>query len=185
MKYGLSILATFAVLGLLGLVFPYTGFYNVAATEGHTGLEEWYLSTLSRRSIQSRAGEIEVPTSLADSGAVARGAMAYAQMCQTCHGGPGFERSVTGEGMTPTPPLLSETAPRWTSGEEFWIVQNGIKMAGMPAFGPTHSDEELWELVAFVEQLPNMTPDDYTALTAQPDTTSARPLADDGHDHVH
>ena len=57
-------------------------------------------------------------------------------------------------------------------------------MAGMPAYGPTHDPQELWELVAFVESLPNTSPEQYEALTAPPDST-ARPLADDGHDHVH
>lgn len=63
-------------------------------------------------------------------------------------------------------------------------------MAGMPAYGPTHSEEELWEIVAFVEQLPDMTPEQYETLTAPPETAPADsastvPRADDGHDHVH
>ncbi|NNF58978.1 MAG: cytochrome c, partial [Rhodothermaceae bacterium] len=69
--------------------------------------------------------------------------------------------------------------------EVFWILQHGIKMAGMPAYGPTHADDELWQLVAFVKQLPEMTPARYAALAAPSDTAAARPLADDGHDHVH
>ena len=58
MKYALTVLATLAVLGLGALVFPYTGLMNVAATAGHSGIEQWYLSTMSRRSIQVRT----VPT---------------------------------------------------------------------------------------------------------------------------
>lgn len=187
MKFALTIIATLGVLGLLGLAFPYTGFYNVAATEGHSGLEEWYLSTMSRHSIQARADDIDVPATLSDSLVITRGAIAFAQMCQTCHGGPGLERSVTGEGLTPQPPLLAETIESWEPNEVFWIVRNGIKMAGMPAYGPTHSDEELWELVAFVEQLPEMIPERYATLTAPgtADSTKVRPLADDGHDHTH
>ena len=62
-------------------------------------------------------------------------------------------------------------------------------MAGMPGYGPTHTDEELWELVAFVKQLPEMTPERYAALTTPDDASAednpATPLADDGHDHTH
>ena len=68
------------------------------------------------------------------------------------------------------------------------ILQEGIQMAGMPAFGPTHTPEELWEIVAFVEHLPEMAPERYEALTAPatPDSSSAAtPRASDGHDHVH
>ncbi|NNF58800.1 MAG: cytochrome c, partial [Rhodothermaceae bacterium] len=113
MKYALPVVATLAAFALLALLFPYTGLYDVSAAAGHTSLEAWYLSTLSRRSIQARAGDVAVPAGLSDSAAVARGAVAYAQMCQTCHGGPGAARSVTGEGLTPTPPRLSEAADRW------------------------------------------------------------------------
>ena len=192
MKYALVVLATLGSLLLLALVFPYTGLYDVAADEGHSGLEEWYLSTLSARSIKARADDLVEPYNLADSAMVARGAVAFSQMCQTCHGAPGRERSVTGEGMVPTPPRLSEAADKWQPGEVYWIVAHGIKMAGMPAYGPTHSNDELWELVAFVESLPEMTPERYEALAAPPPTaegaptdSTSRPLADDGHDHVH
>lgn len=184
MKYILTVVATVAVIGIIAVVFPYTGFYNVGASEGHSGLEEWYLSTMSRRSIQARADEIVAPATLTDSTTIALGAFAYHGMCQTCHGGPGVDRSVTGQGITPTPPSLYEDSTHWQSNEVFWIVKHGIKMAVMPAYGPTHSDDELWELVAFVKQLPEMTDERYAELT-QPDTTTARPLADDGHDHVH
>ncbi|MEP0546346.1 MAG: cytochrome c [Rhodothermales bacterium] len=111
-------------------------------------------------------------------------------MCQTCHGAPGHERSVIGEGMAPKPPRLSEEAEEWEPEEVYWIIAHGIKMAGMPAFGPTHSDEELWEIVAFAERLPEMTEAEYAALTTPrsgtaADSSAARPRADDGHDHVH
>lgn len=189
MKVLLSIAGTLAVLALLALVLPFTGIYNVSAAAGHTGLTEWYLHTLTEHSIETRATEVSVPDALADSATVAQGAIAYAQMCQTCHGGPGAERSVTGLGLTPTPPDLAEAAREWEPGEVYWILGEGIKMAGMPAYGGTHDPDELWEIVAFVEALPEMTDAEYAALTAPPepaDTTGAgRPLADDGHDHVH
>ena len=186
MKYALVVLATLAALLLIALIFPYTGIYNVSATEGHFGFEEWYLNTLSERSIKARADDIMVQGDLADSIRVAKGAVGFSEMCQTCHGAPGHERSVTGKGMAPEPPNLSEAAAEWKPQEIYWILEHGIKMAGMPAYGPTHTEEELWEIVAFVEQLPDMTPEQYTMLTAPPaDSVGTAPRADDGHDHVH
>jgi mono/diheme cytochrome c family protein len=52
----------------------------------------------------------------------------------------------------------------WSTANLFWIVKNGIKMTGMPAFGPTHDDKTIWNIVAFVNQLPNMTAEQYRAL---------------------
>ena len=191
MRLLLTVLATLAVIGVLALVFPYTGLYNVAASEGDSAVEQWYLSTLSRRSIAVRADEVAVPADLADSTRIVRGAVAFRQMCQTCHGAPGVERGVTGQGLTPTPPRLSEAATRWAPGEVFWILQHGIKMAGMPAYGETHTEEELWALVAFVERLPETTPERYAALTAPaaPNSTGegagGAPPGHEGHDHTH
>ncbi len=133
MKYALVVLATLAALLLLALVFPYTGLYDVAADRGHSGFGAWYLNTTSTRSIETRAGGIAVPADLAAPAHVARGAVAFSQMCQTCHGAPGRERSVTGQGLTPTPPRLSKAATEWEPSEVYWILAHGIKMAGMPA----------------------------------------------------
>lgn len=189
MKVALTVVATLAGLALLALVFPYTGIYNVSAAEGESAFTKWYLNTISTVSIKARADDITIPDDLTNEERVARGAVAFSQMCQTCHGAPGKERSVIGQGMTPEPPRLSEAATEWEPDEVYWILEHGIKMAGMPAFGPTHTDEELWEIVAFVEQLPEMTPERYEAFTAPaeaaPADSTATPRADDGHDHVH
>jgi hypothetical protein len=43
----------------------------------------------------------------------------------------------------------------------FWVIKNGIKMTGMPAFGPTHEEDELWGVVGFVKILPGLKEEDY------------------------
>ncbi|WP_352532616.1 MULTISPECIES: c-type cytochrome [unclassified Mesorhizobium] len=49
--------------------------------------------------------------------------------------------------------------------ELYWIMQNGIKMTGMPAFGSTHNQEELWAMVAFTRRLPEMSQSEYEKIT--------------------
>jgi hypothetical protein len=51
--------------------------------------------------------------------------------------------------------------------ELFWIVKHGIKMAGMPAFGVTHSDKELWGIIAALRQLQYMSAEDYRRSVAE------------------
>jgi mono/diheme cytochrome c family protein len=81
-------------------------------------------------------------------------------------------------GLLPEPPELAVVAEEWSVAELFWITKHGIRMTGMPAFGPTHSDAELWEVVAFLRVLPALTPEAYRALLG--------PAADGGHDgHGH
>lgn len=66
--------------------------------------------------------------------------------------------------MNPQPPLLADAVTLWRNNELFWIIKNGVKMTGMPAFGLTHSDDELWDIVGFVRQLPHISGNEYQRL---------------------
>src|SRR5438067_7484003 len=96
------------------------------------------------------------------------------------HGAPGKKPGEIGVGLTPRPPDLSKSVTRWNAAQLVWISKHGIKATGMPAFGKTHSDEQLWSLVAFIQQLPSLTPEQYKSLN---ETTG--PVDDHGHDQDH
>ncbi len=100
-----------------------------------------------------------------DSAALAHGLDHFHAMCVDCHGAPGFDPDEAGEGLYPEAPDLAEVVEEgeWSDAELFWIVKHGIKMTGMPAFGPTHPDEDLWAIVALVKELPELTADEYGA----------------------
>jgi len=49
----------------------------------------------------------------------------------------------------------------------YWVVKNGIKMTGMPAFGPTHDEDELWTIVAFLKHMSNMQAKEYEAMVRE------------------
>lgn len=70
------------------------------------------------------------------------------------------------EGMYPKPPVLNDVAQRYTPGELFWILKHGIKMSGMPSWAD-HGDDDLWNIVAFLEKLPGMNSSTYQALVAR------------------
>jgi len=149
-----------------------SGFYNVAATQADPGIVQWLLGYIKDRSVSRHAGGGAAPAPLTD--AQARdGFRFYNEACIYCHGAPGKDPSDIGKGLNPEPPFLPDTVKRWTSAELFWIVKNGIKMTGMPAFGPSHKDEEIWSAVAFAQRLPKMTAEQYTALEQNP---AAAPL---------
>src|SRR5262249_49344791 len=78
----------------------------------------------------------------------------------SCHSAPGVGSGELAKGMYPQPPVLTDAASLWSSGELFWIIRNGIKMSGMPAW-PDHSDEDIWNIVAFLGRLPGMSNKDY------------------------
>jgi len=153
-----------AVVTLGGLLLVYSGAFNVAATEEHAAFTRWVLDTTMQRSVEHRAPDVRRAEDVTPA-MLAAGASAYRSMCQHCHAGPGAEREDWADGMRPRPPHLVETAADWKRNEVFWLVKHGVKMSGMPAFGPTHDDEALWGIAAFVKQLPAMTPERYAALS--------------------
>ena len=66
--------------------------------------------------------------------------------------------------MRPEPPALTEAATEWSPEEVAWIVENGIKMSGMPAFGGRLSLEEIVAVAAFVRELPGLSARDYATM---------------------
>jgi len=129
-----------------------------------------------QRSVSERAKSVQAPTQFTEE-QTKEGALDFSEMCVGCHGAPGEERGEIGKGLNPSPPSLAEVVPSWSSAEIFWILKNGIRMTGMPAFGPTHSNDRLWSIVAFVKQLPKMTADDYKKM--------GQPSREHEHQHEH
>jgi mono/diheme cytochrome c family protein len=117
-----------------------------------------------------------------ESAAAIEGFRSYHGLCSLCHSGPGLEAGPIRQGLNPKPPeLSSEVVQRRSNEELFWIVKHGIKMSGMPAFGPTHDDRELLQIVAFVRQLPHLKGDEYLAMVR---AGGGKADSDDhGHDH--
>ena len=141
----------------------YAGIFNVAADVPHTQPVYWLMKSVRERSVAIRAADIVVPADLGDVRRVASGAGQYAEMCSSCHLAPGMKRTEISRGLYPRAPELRRGGGL-TPAEEFWVVKHGLKMTGMPAWGVTHSDEVLWDVVAFLRKLPELTPDQYQAL---------------------
>jgi mono/diheme cytochrome c family protein len=173
-------LAGLVFLVLLGVM---SGLYDVGADRPHSAAVRTLLGMLRDRSIEHRIADIVVP-SLDDPAREREGAEHYSAMCVDCHLAPGITVSEIRAGLMPHPPNLAQQPidPRVA----FWAIKHGIKASGMPAWGQTHDDEEIWNIVSFVRQLPHMTPDDYRAITAVESTEDHAGAAEEhGHDHGH
>jgi len=83
----------------------------------------------------------------------------FADHCAICHGNDGSCDTMMGSGLYPKPPdlRLAETQ-KLSDGELFWIIENGVRFTGMPAFSTRHSSkEDSWKLVHFIRHLPQLT----------------------------
>lgn len=146
------------------IAYAYSGHYDVSVGSGHMPWTSWYLQTLRHRSIETRAADIEVPD-LSGREMFEAGAIAYDQTCAGCHGRPGREPS---DSFEPSPPAL--TRHEHDPAQLFWVVRNGIKMSAMPRIGENRvSDEQVWQIAAFVQDASRLTEGEYRELVEQPE----------------
>jgi mono/diheme cytochrome c family protein len=171
---GLLWLAVIALIA--GVVVMFSGVINVAATDPHNPVTRFILSTTMDNSVRAHAKGITAPA-LDDPQMVMEGFRHYREMCVGCHLAPGIDSTGISEGLMPRPPKLQEAVDEWTPEELFWVTKNGVKMTGMPAWGPTHSDAKIWTIVAFLEKLPDMTAEQYQEM----DRTAGAGEGDEHH----
>jgi mono/diheme cytochrome c family protein len=162
-----TVVATVIIAGVLvtcgaASLFVYSGAYDIAADMPHSQPVYWLLQKVRQYSIAAQADDV-VPNDLEDGKRIASGAGQYAEMCSSCHLAPGMKRTEISRGLYPRAPELRRGSGL-TPAEEFWVVKHGIKMTGMPAWGVTHDDELLWDVVAFLRKLPGLTAEQYQAL---------------------
>lgn len=161
------IVGTLAALGVGGFLIAWSGLFNVAASSGHWSVTTAILEFGLESSVRTQSIGIDPPP-LDDDGLARLGANHFATGCAPCHGAPGVQRSPIVRNMLPQPPRLGGAIERWDPAELYWVVSHGLKFTGMPAWPAEERRDEVWALVAFLEQMPDMTPGEYRRLTGRP-----------------
>lgn len=166
-------IVTGVAAGFIGL-----GVYNIAADQPHWMVTEKLLDILRERAIEVRSEDLELPE-LDNPEMIAAGATAYDEMCVACHLAPDQSPTELHAGLYPEPPELMEHGihdPR----EAFWVIKHGIKLTGMPAWGKSHSDEDIWAMVAFLQQVDGLSAEGYRQLLLTAPVEHGH-----GHEHAH
>lgn len=164
----LTLLALALIIG--AALFIWTGVYNIGATDKHWAVTNDLIEALRERSIEVRSEDLVPPDDIDDAARLAAGAANYEEMCVTCHLAPGTQATELHEGLYPQPPVFYQNdAEHDEHGlqSNFWVIKNGIKLTGMPAWGGSHTDDEIWSLVAFINRLSVMSDKEYQAFVAE------------------
>lgn len=171
----LGMLALAAAIVLLAVA---GGLPDFAADRPHSAVTHRLIEWAREQSIARRAAAVVVPADLAAATRIRRGAGNYDAMCASCHLAPGVAESEIAKGLYPAPPNFAKPA----AGREldpddarrFWIIKHGIKGSGMSAWSKGGmQDPEIWDLVAFLKVLPQLSPEAYRREVA----------ASGGHSH--
>ena len=98
---------------------------------------------------------------------VLKEAMAHwADHCATCHGNDGSGNVDMGRQMYPhAPDMRKQPTQNLSDGELFYIIENGIRLSGMPAWGGSEKGEkDSWKLVHFIRHLPSISSSEMTEM---------------------
>lgn len=161
MKRGnLILLALVILLGVAAALAASVLHDGVSAQATPTALEVFLARNLRHLAIPADARAMKNP--VADSPEVQREArLHFADHCAICHGNDGGGDTPIGHGLYPKPPDLRQPRTQQLSdGEIYWIIENGVRLTGMPAFGSGgehDSSEDSWKLVRFIRHLPQLT----------------------------
>ena len=168
MRFIIGVIFGILLVALGGAAIVVTGAFNTAATVPPGRLEKQIAAYALDRSVSKRAREVKNPFP-ASAEVLREGLEEYRENCLVCHGAPGVDSGAIGVGLNPPPPDLTiPTVQARTDAQLHWLTSQGIRLTGMPAFGPTHSDEEIWKIVTFLRHLEALTPEEERFLKERP-----------------
>jgi mono/diheme cytochrome c family protein len=167
LRAAIAALLVFVLVGIVGIVY-------VMRTGLRSQPEPGALETRLARSVRSLAipGSFKtMPNPLPSAQETTQKGMEhFSRYCAMCHGNDGAgQDGPFSRGLFPKPPdMRAEATQELTDGELFYIIENGVRFTGMPAFSdgkPNAAGEELaWQLVHFIRRLPKITPDELARM---------------------
>jgi mono/diheme cytochrome c family protein len=146
------------MVGTMGVLLAYLS-HGVSARDAPLPIEAFVAQKLRYLAIPREARKTRNPVPLTPD-VLAEGRAHFADHCATCHANDGSGKTEMGQNFYPKVPdmRLSETQ-RLSDGELFYIIQNGVRFTGMPAWGTGRREHEQasWHLVHFIRHLPQLT----------------------------
>lgn len=180
-----SAIAVLAVIGLAALVaFGYFCVsmmqHGYSARENPSGMET-FLARHARSMATPTAAKAMKNPYAADPQSVAAGRDHWIDHCAQCHGVDGSGNTDVGRNVYPkAPDMRAAPTQNLSDGEIYYIIANGVRFTGMPAWGGEHSPEETWQLVSFIRHLPHLTPEELEQMKRQAPAGAA-----EGEHHRH
>ena len=149
---------------LIGLAGAYallqSGLVPANADAKPGGLELWAAGTSLHATLRRQAQREANPVPLSSANLVA-GIALYGQHCAVCHGTAAGDSSASpiAKGLYPAPPqLATEGVEDDPEGVSYWKIKHGIRLTGMPAWGRTMSDRQIWTLALFLKHMDKLPP---------------------------
>jgi mono/diheme cytochrome c family protein len=155
---GIALTLGVALIGAYGLLRSGLIPANADATPGR--LETWMARTSLDATLRREAPQVQNPVALTDQGLL-DGVHLFAQNCAVCHGSAkgAASPSPIAKGLYQKPPqLATDGVEDDPEGDSFWRIKHGIRLTGMPSFGYSLGDREIWTLALFLKHMDTLPP---------------------------
>ena len=155
-----GVAATIVVGLVIGWIGLHAGMVPANADAKPGGLELWAAGTSLAATLKSQAPKGPNPVPLTDAN-LTEGVRLFGENCAICHGTSqgSAAASPIARGEYPAPPqLASDGVEDDPEGYTFWKVKHGIRLTGMPAWGATLSDQQIWTLALLLKHMDKLPP---------------------------
>jgi thiosulfate dehydrogenase len=154
----LGVIATLVVIGLVLYIGIKAGMMPANADAKPSKLESWAARTSLHATLARQAPTTAPPIALDDANLIA-GIRLYAANCAVCHGASDGEPSFIARGLYQHPPQLAKDGVEDDpDGVTYWKIDHGIRLTGMPSFGKTLRDEQIWQVTLFLKHMDGLPP---------------------------
>src|SRR5438876_1600995 len=153
-------------VAITGLALAYFISHGFSARDEPMAIEAWVARQLRHIAVPRAASEMANPIP-ANPEVLSEAMEHFADHCAFCHSNDGSGNTAIGKGLYPKPPDMRQAGTQNLSdGELYYIIHNGVRFTGMPAFGPENGgqDEDSWKLVRFIRHLPDITEEELARM---------------------
>jgi thiosulfate dehydrogenase len=167
-NFVIGFVAAVVIGGLAIFAFIRLGFVDPRADVPVGQLEAKLAMPSLDAAVDRRAPDMKNPLE-ADETNLLAGMKTYQANCAGCHGDIHQPHSEFGDSLYPRVPQFLEDAPDMPENQNFYIIEHGIRLSGMPAFSKTLNGQQIWQLTAFLshmDKLPASVSDQWKALAA-------------------
>ena len=174
LKAFLLLCALMVVIAAIGLWYFVSS--GVSAKEQPGAVEQFVARRVRNMAITRQSKSLTNPVESSGE-VIAEGRAHFADHCAICHGNDGSGKTEMGRGMWPkVPDMRLAQTQNLSDGELFWIIENGVRFTGMPAWGDGSKESEMasWRLVHFIRRLPKLTPQEIEEM----ETLNPKPPAE-------
>ncbi len=156
-KFFLGFVIAVVVVFLVGFLSVRFGFADPRADVPENALEKAIAMPALDASVDRRAPKVANPVAPSQDNLVA-GMKIYQTNCASCHGDINHRRGMLADALYPRAPQFLEDAPDMPENQNFYIIQHGIRLSGMPAWKHILNEEEMWQVTTFLNHMDKLPP---------------------------